>query len=174
MTRFMISMMESHNREKLDKFESDLKRWCEAAGTDVVELFAIPLPPGHIREGPKNVLIREEFFADDSLLPLLKKEFKEFAWNVLKEEILRCHNKNGDWKVRVARRANEILMKSNDWSCYGFLPMGQEIWIATPSHPGPWVDQWGGPWGLHTDGISFFWNFTGIFLQPAFTLTYET
>lgn len=165
MAHIMLRLIETG---RVAEIEQDLSTWSAALGVEIEELLTMPFPQGVIYEGP-NVLVREEAFQtqDVSIFPSLKQRFKKHAFNVLKKE-LKNVTKEGEWRKEVVANVNRRLMAS---SKNIFAPCAGELWLATSSHHAGWMDQWQGPFGLHSDGLSFEWNFSGVYLRPVVTMS---
>lgn len=166
----VISFMQENMVDKLDKFERNMQEWQHELKYEPEDFFKIPIPEGAIHEG-KNILVREDLFTAHPIFGLLKADFKKTAFTALMA-VIGQEPQEENWKKKVVEKTNRESMK--DWSQYAFVPLANEIWLATPSHPKDIMDEWQGPWSLNAgDGMSFQWNLSGTYLQPAFTTKFE-
>ena len=166
----LLTHGDSETEGKIATLEANLNKWSEALGHDVLEYFTWPLPPGAIQENG-NVKVREEAYLNQqlSIFPFLAGQFRVKAFDKLKEEIHKSE-KGLAWKIHVIDQVNRTLMESD---CGLLAPIANEIWIATPMYPHDVVRKWRGPFSLHEDGMSFQYNVTGVYLQPAFTVQFD-
>lgn len=169
LARTLIMLVESSDEAKLQRFEADLKEFEEKLGTEVVEYFLWPIPEGAVRVG-RNVKVAEEFFQENSVFPLLKARFKAEAFQFMKDVVRSCP-KGPNWRKAAVEKINIKIME--DWACWAFVPVGKEVYLATPMLPDYIKDIWGGPWSLSEDGVSFQWWFTGVHLQPALQVSFH-
>ena len=171
----VLSSMQQEDEETLQKFESDLQRLCSGLGKDVLEFWEWPMPEGAEKEGD-NVLVRESHFPPDpSVFPTLRKYFLNQAFSVLRSELGidkdRVNSEDG-WQLRVLRKVNKEVMKGKPATQH-FVPVGAEIWLATPSHPANIIETWGGPFTFTEDGLNFKYHSSGILLRKAITLQHH-
>ena len=79
-----------------------------------------------------------------------------------------------DFASRVAHplKVNKEVMKGKPATQH-FVPVGAEIWLATPSHPANIIETWGGPFTFTEDGLNFKYHSSGILLRKAITLQHH-
>ena len=172
MAHCVVDFLRTEDPSTLAKWESDLGHLQKELGVDVEEFWQWPLPAGAVQEGPKSVLVRQEDYPVGSIFPVLRKRFTSAAFMILREELnvqksLPDSMRKEGWKKDVLKMVNATCMESQ---AHYFVPIGKEIYMATPSHPAFIMESFGGPFSLTDDGVNFVYHLTGIFLQQAITV----